>query len=63
MAIDVCKVSIQFKLDTGSYVNIIPLHIYNTIGEVRPLKEPHEKLTAYNDSKIIIIIIIIIMGT
>ena len=52
MAIYVDKASIQFKLDIGSQVNIMPLHIYNTIGEVRPIKEPHEKLTAYNGSKI-----------
>ena len=50
VVIDVGKASIQFKLDTGSQVNIIPLHIYNTIGEVRSLKEPHEKLTSYNCS-------------
>ena len=38
VVIDVGKASIQFKLDTTSQVNIIPLHIYNTIGELGPLK-------------------------
>ena len=55
MEIDVGNMTIQFKLDTGSQVNIIPLHLDNTIGEVRLLKEPHEKVAAYNGSKIITI--------
>ena len=39
---------IQFKLDTGSQVNILPSSIYDTLGRTEPLQNSPGHLTAYN---------------
>lgn len=40
----------NFKLDTGSQVNIIPRHVLNSLGlsHINDLKQTDQKLSAYN---------------
>ena len=44
--------SIQFKLDTGAQVNIIPSPIFNKLGISGNLTKPKNKLTAYNGTNL-----------
>ena len=40
---------VKFKLDTGSKVNILPKHVYNSLSSPARLSKTDQKLSAYND--------------
>ena len=40
---------VRFKLDTGSQVNILPNHVYSSLGSPYGLSKTDQKLSAYND--------------
>ena len=47
--------NVRFKLDTGSQANILPRHVFESIGQVHDLdtdKAKGQKLLGYNDSTI-----------
>lgn len=44
--------SVQFKLDTGSAVNIISCQIFNSLRLTGPLEPPDSKLTSYSGNMI-----------
>ena len=41
------KTPVNFKIDTGSSVNILPQSIYNSLNIKHPLEAPSHKLTSY----------------
>ena len=46
------QVPIQFKLDTGSQVNVIPERIFGQLQYSTPLKQPERHLSAYTGDKL-----------
>ena len=46
------ETSIDFKIDTGAEVNVLPVKIYNNIKPKPKLNKTSVRLTAYNNTKI-----------
>lgn len=52
MSINFGNGSIQFKIDTGSEVNILPSACLHNLGFMGPLEKPHNQLSAYSGDQL-----------
>ena len=50
--LDVENVPVKFKVDTGSQVNILPLHTFNDLNTTSEITKSTTKLTSYSDNQL-----------